>query len=332
MKALYLKDITSIDLLAGALSIDQKYLEESAYSTYFKPAIGRLLLLKRNKKRRKKEYRTIRPATQKWLQDLLKEISFIINRSTPTPPDYVQGFIENRSTKTNARIHLNQNIILKLDIQNFFDSITSVQVAEVLVQFGCDESAAKVISNIVTVSGTLPQGFSCSPIISNLVAARFDPLLEKLAQKYNAKYSRYSDDITFSSNNEVPSAKEIQSILKPFNFSLHPDKTIEQKRGMSQYVTGLSISNQKKPRLPRNFKKKLRLTSYFIHKHGFTTHAFKSGYHDESAMLRYAIKLRGRYAYAKSIEEDLECGVIKIISNSIADLEIEILKSLNDMA
>src|ERR687885_1788233 len=75
-------------------------------------------------------------------------------------PEYVQGFVSKRSIATNAALHLAQKYVLNVDIQDFFDSITHEQVAEVFRELGCTQSIALVFARLCTFHGRLVQGAS----------------------------------------------------------------------------------------------------------------------------------------------------------------------------
>ena len=135
----------------------------------------------------------------------------------------------------------------------------------------CLPEIAGDLADLCTLDGFLFQGSSASPIIANLVCSEMDEKLNFLANQYKANYSRYADDITFSGKS-VPSKNEIIRILEIFGFKLNDQKFLTAKRGQPQFITGLSIFDKKYPRVPKQFKKRLRLELYFLEKFGLYEH------------------------------------------------------------
>ncbi len=110
------------------------------------------------------------------------------------------GFEVNRNIKTNAERHLKGKLLLNIDIKDFFGSINFGRIFGLLSNkpFNFDKKAAASIAKLVIYNNSLPQGAPTSPILSNMIARRMDSSLIKLASKSRATYTRYVDDITFS--------------------------------------------------------------------------------------------------------------------------------------
>ncbi|MDV2990841.1 MAG: hypothetical protein N4J56_000495 [Chroococcidiopsis sp. SAG 2025] len=144
-------------------------------------------------------------AIQKWiLKHILENIEI---------HDAAHGFCRDRSIVTNARLHVGKDVIVKLDLQNFFQLIAYKRVKELFYSFGYSETAATIFGLICTIANIdvnakmncqdiekrhLPQGAPTSPAISNLVCDRLDTHLTKLAHNLGFCYTRYADDLTFS--------------------------------------------------------------------------------------------------------------------------------------
>jgi retron-type reverse transcriptase len=159
----------------------------------------------------------------------------------------------------NAKIHLNKKFLLNVDIEDFFKSIKRNDVYHIFLKLGTPSEGAEILSRICTYADKLEEGLCTSPIISNLHCYALDWELAELGNDNKCLYSRYVDDITFSSNLRTPKLNSIKQILNKYHFRLHKDKTRFSKRGQAQYVTGLSVSNDKHPRIPRPIKRKLRM-------------------------------------------------------------------------
>lgn len=153
----------------------------------------------------------------------------------------------------------------------FFPSISVNRLEKVFIKYGLKEEIAKNLADFVTIDGYLGVGLHTSPLLSNLTCIELDRKLVELASEYNAQYSRYADDITISGN-EVPTKQEISSKLSEEGFTLSERKFRIIKQGQAQYVTGLSVSDPCRPRIPRAFKRRLRQELYYCNKYGIEDH------------------------------------------------------------
>ncbi len=118
----------------------------------------------------------------------------------------------------------------------------------------------------------LPQGAPTSPVISNIVCQRLDYLLSGVAKRFGLKYSRYADDITFSSMHNVyqPESeflKELQRIIGEQNFHIKASKTRLQKDGYRKEVTGLLVNE--KANVQQRYIKQLRMWLYYWERYGY---------------------------------------------------------------
>jgi len=171
------------------------------------------------------------------------------------------GFKRGRSIVTNARRHRNRNYVFNADLKDFFPSINFGRVRGYLMKnkdFALNESVATTIAQIACHQNALPQGSPCSPVISNLIAHALDMQLAVLATKAGCTYSRYADDLTFSTNKaEFPAeiaertptnphtwvaGKSLVKIVLKNGFTLNPSKTRVQYHDSRQTVTGLVVN------------------------------------------------------------------------------------------
>ncbi|WP_115283915.1 reverse transcriptase family protein [Myroides odoratimimus] len=188
-----------------------------------------------------------------------------------TPLDCVQGFVQKKNIKTNASVHLAKKQILRLDIKDFFETITKEQIIESLIKLGVNIQISEWISNIACVEERLVQGFSSSPILANIVAREMDlDILKNIDSTIN--YTRYADDLYFSSNLSKPNLELIVDSVIKFGFKINYAKTKVMKRGQKQYVTGLTVFDGLFPRIPKKIKRELRLEAYYIGKYGYEEH------------------------------------------------------------
>lgn len=259
---------------------------------------------KKNPKNRG-SFRVVYQVTNSTLELLQKNISKAV-ADAYIFPEYVQGFTRGRSIVSNASQPLSKKFLLKVDIQNFFESIKSDKVEKAFQFIGCNFVVASSLSKICTLNGCLPQGASSSPIIANLVCREMDEELYLLSKRYFLAYTRYADDITFSGDS-YPSHDEIAAILKRFDFSINDEKIKVMKRGQNQYVTGLTVFDANAPRVPRKMKRNLRLILYYAKKYGLENHLSKVlGEHATDYEKEFAKrKIKGWIDFINSVEPTL---------------------------
>ena len=202
------------------------------------------------------------------LKNIMLTLAFILSELyAPTPE--AMAFIRGRSIVDNAKLHLDRNYVLNLDLSDFFTSITATMVENNLARLGIPSLVARNIATICTypdfeghhIQNVVPQGAPTSPVLSNICAMTLDIRLSGLAKRFHLSYSRYADDITFSSNHNVyrPDGEfmdELQRIIEECHFTINPRKTRLQKRGSRQEVTGLTVCG--KTNVNRKYIKNLR--------------------------------------------------------------------------
>lgn len=169
-----------------------------------------------------------------------------------TPSSYAHGFTPEKSILSNAYGHRNKRLIIKVDIKDFFPSITFSRVFGMFqgqpFQFG--EQAALCLAQISCIdedNGPLPQGGATSPYIANMLCRRMDKRLAKLASTSKCLYTRYADDITFSTNDVKNTNPEILiekmlEIVKSEGFIPNDEKTRILHPSDRQVVTGIIVN------------------------------------------------------------------------------------------
>ncbi|MGV3609439.1 MAG: reverse transcriptase family protein [Fluviicola sp.] len=190
------------------------------------------------------------------------------------PKSCVHGFVKGRSTKSNAKQHLAKKHVLSIDIKNFFESINLEMIQNSLIKLGFFPEVSEWIAKLTTINGYLVQGFHSSPTIANIVAQEMDDEFIRICGS-NITYTRYADDLYFSSNIELPQVSIFEAVISKFLFQVNEDKTSLMQRGRRQYVTGLTVFDSKTPRIPKRIKRNIRLEVYYICKYGYEKHAVK---------------------------------------------------------
>ena len=232
----------------------------------------------------------------------------LILKSVYEPKACVMGFTYGRSIVDNAKAHLGQNYILNLDLRDFFPSIKQARVWKRLqfAPFNFPKEVASVIAGLCsfrverengTIEYVLPQGAPTSPILTNIICDKLDHRLTGVAKRFNLRYTRYADDITFSSMHSVLSIggeafEEIKHVIEEQGFVLNDKKTRLQKVGARQEVTGIILSE--KINTPRAYVRGIDQILYVWEKFGY-----------EKAYARLLLE-EGKKAYHKKTVSSLE--------------------------
>ena len=289
-KIIVLPYIFNVDHLASICGISPSLLhlflsnKRKAYSTFKLPKKkGGFRLINAPSKNMK--------LLQRWILD---NILYKLNAG-----EYAHGFIPNKSIVTNASVHIGQELVLGIDLKDFFPSITLKRVIGLFRSIGYTEEISHVMGELCTFNWRLPQGAPTSPMISNLIAWGMDIKLSQFCKKRDINYSRYADDITISGGKNLPKYKTlIYRMIEAEGFSINWDKVRLHGRGSSQRVTGLVVND--KVTLGRKKKKELRAIVHNIVKNGHT-----AANKDNDPFFKE--RIFGHLAFAKMVEPEFAC-------------------------
>lgn len=276
------KEINSITQLANYLRCKPEFIEKVLSNDYLiidKDEINELVNIDpiiirkiyKKKKGKNNDFREVYAIYTHQLSNSLKILNNNLNHIY-VPNKHIHGFVNGRSIRTNAYEHLGRKNLMSIDIQNFFESITDKMVSSTLNNIGFQKPIAEYISKLTTLNGRLVQGFNTSPTLANIVTHDMDLKLAKLCGP-NVVYTRYADDLYFSTDDSLPCIKDLEIIINSLGFKLNISKTRIMRRGQSQYVTGLTIFDSDWPRIPKKVKRNLRLEIYYLRKFGYRKHA-----------------------------------------------------------
>jgi len=243
----------------------------------------------------------------------LKEVQQLIYQALSCvyqPPLSAKGFVAGRTIRDNAVPHAGKRYVLNLDIQDFFPSISFFRVRAVLHKVllpGLHPDVADWLARLCCHKGSLPQGAPTSPILSNIVCMRLDRTLYYLSRNLGVSYSRYADDITFSSNEDLfgdDFMEKISTILREEGFEINQKKVRLQRNGVPeggkiirerQEVTGVVVNAR--PTVPREYIRNLRALL-----HNWET----KGYEHTAARFEWLYQREKGYARAKGALPNLE--------------------------
>jgi len=218
-------------------------------------------------------------AAQRWILDhVLDRVSL---------HDAAHGFRKQRSIVTNARPHVGHEVVLNLDLKDFFPTLTYRRIRGAFRGLGYGEAAATIFALLcsepevdeVELDGMtffvangarkLPQGAPTSPAITNIVCRRMDARLAGAANKLGFTYTRYADDLTFSGAKTADAGAmldRVRFIATAEGFAEHPKKTRVLRRGRRQEVTGVVVNE--KMSVDRETLRKFRALLFHIGKDG----------------------------------------------------------------
>ena len=185
-------------------------------------------------------------------------------------PDCVHGYVKGRSIRSNASKHLDRDVVLSVDLEDFFPSISLDKTCQSLVAHGAEDDLALAIARATAIEGHLAPGLSPSPWLSNLIFRDCDMRLMHLSDSLGVTYSRFADDLTFSGQFGDEVLDAVTEELGTLGWTLNNRKTRFMRRGGPQYVTGLYVGRADQPYIPRRFKRTLRMRLHYLAKYGYS--------------------------------------------------------------
>ena len=256
-----LKKATNKKEFAATIGVNASFLTRILYVNKIEDQYYQFQIPKRNGGKR-----TINAPTtelkeiQSRLSKLLLACIDEINDLKKIKPELSHGFTKKRSIITNAEKHIHQKNILNLDLCDFFDSFNFGRVRGYFIKnknFLLHTDISTVIAKIACLNDTLPQGSPCSPVITNLITHSLDIKLASLAKKESCIYTRYADDLTFSTRKKLFSSKivkvtkekiilgnKLKREIQRSGFSINDKKTRVQFTDSRQDVTGLVVNKK----------------------------------------------------------------------------------------
>lgn len=194
------------------------------------------------------------------------------------------GFVKERDIVTNAKPHLRRRWVVNLDLKDFFPTINfgRVRGAFMAHPFHASEEAATLLAQICCHKGALPQGAPTSPIVSNIICRQLDNRMLDFARKHRLCYTRYADDITFSTNlKEIPAdlgsisdegtfllGEEVRKSIEDCGFQVNDTKLHGSSRHHRQEVTGLIVNAR--VNVPRRYIKQIRCMLHAYERFGLS--------------------------------------------------------------
>jgi hypothetical protein len=289
-----------VSLLSEAKNImygkECKPFELKSLTYYANPDLCKKRYAKFTVKKKSGGERTIN-APVSGLKSILRSLNFIL-QCVYEPHNAATGFVLNKSIVDNAKVHVGNHHVYNLDLKDFFHSFdrNRVKMGFIYEPFNLNgerEPLAFLLASLCThpfevngeIKNVLPQGSPTSPTITNILCKKLDRRLTGLANRFGAKYTRYADDITFSSPhniyNDEDFKKELERIIAEDNLlkfsgkqieigpqlKINTDKTRLQKSAHRQEVTGLIVND--KVNVKQRYIKQIRMWLYYWEKYGY---------------------------------------------------------------
>jgi RNA-directed DNA polymerase len=173
-------------------------------------------------------------------------------------PDYAYGAVKGRDNVNNANIHKGKKYHFTTDLRNFFPSINHSRVFEMFRNYEFSPEVARILTQLTTYKGRLPQGSPTSSTIANLVFVKTGNNLDSFAKKHNLTFTSFIDDLTFSSPIDFKDkSNEIIEMITKDGFKISNNKTNYSRNPI---ITGIHPMNNYL-KLPESFLRKLDNTA-----------------------------------------------------------------------
>ena len=284
-------------------------------------------------------------APRKGLKSILRVLNFVF-QCVHKDNEHNFGFVPGKSIVDGAKIHVNQHYVYNIDLENFFHSFDRSKVKMGLMKNGLgmdatQEPIAFFIACLVThpfkiegeIQNVLPQGSPTSPTLTNIMTVKLDRRLHGLAKRFDCLYSRYADDITFSSSKNVFKKSEFKEELKRIvevdqNLKIQTKKTrLLIARGRKrQEVTGLTVNQ--KVNVKKSYVKEIRMLLYYWETYGYKKansifHSFQktNKNHFQKKTTNIKMVLSGKIEFLKTIKGIDDSGYLKLKSRYTSLIE-----------
>jgi RNA-directed DNA polymerase len=254
----------------------------------------------------------------------------------------VHGFARDRSIVTNAKTHARSQYVLNIDPQDFFPSINFGRVRGMLMAppYLVPAEAATVLAQLCCHDDQLPQGAPTSPVVSNMICGRLDSSLKRLAKQHRCRYTRYADDITFSTTfttfpsdiafttaSGVQLGNDFLQAIKANGFAVNTRKVRLQYTRQHQEVTGLTVNRF--PNVKRTYIRQVRAMLHAWERYGEDLAEkeffarFDQKHRFKSSTARFRDVLRGKIEFIASVrsKQDPLCTRLLAKYRSLAGID-----------
>jgi RNA-directed DNA polymerase len=311
-----LRDLHTSEDLANAIGLSRKQLTYWAFVASADRLYTQFEIPKRSG-----GVRTIK-APRPPLKEIQRRLARLLT-AAHFPRRATHGFVRGRNVLTNATPHAARRFILNVDLANFFPSINFGRVRGALLgkPFGLTSEIATAIARLSCHDNELPQGAPTSPVLANIVCGRLDGELSRLAKSYGVRYTRYADDLTFSTGKrsfppqlasavnppygtEAKVGPVLLKLIESNGFTVNEKKVRLLTRQHAQRVTGLVVNSF--PNVDREFVRRIRAMIHAWRKYGMDRA-------EQEFRQRYATRYRAPFREKPSFQRRLK-GMLAYLS------------------
>jgi len=205
-------------------------------------------------------------------------------------PAYVKGGVSGQTLLDNIKIHADSEVLVTVDVKNFFSSISSKRVYKIWrYQLNCSRRLASILTKLTTFEGHLPQGAPTSTYLANLLIASLEPAILSACESLGVKYSTWVDDLAFSGPNAPQVIGTVVQVLRSVGLSVSHKKLRVMRPGSRKSLNGIVIGMD------------LNLSSEYRRALRSGIHKLRSGAVREGLLVKYVRSLKGRIEYLGSV-------------------------------
>lgn len=184
---------------------------------------------------------------------------------------YAKAYVPHKTIRDNIKFHTKHDIVVTLDIHDFFSSIKREKIQQVFESLGYTRVLSNMFSKLCCINESLPQGAPTSPALSNMYMWDFDNIVKSYCGEKKIWYTRYADDMTFSGTFDKDELIDfVKEKLILFDLKINAEKTRVMNKNQRQVVTGCVVNQ--KTHLPKEDLKKIRQVVYYLKKFGLDNH------------------------------------------------------------
>lgn len=153
---------------------------------------------------------------------------------------------DRRSVLTNAKRHVGRPYLMNMDLKDFFHAVTRERIIDIFDQapFKFRNNLTEILADLVTYQGRLPMGTPTSPVLSNFACREMDDAITEMSQSMLWQYTRYADDMSFSSKKPIHAEKinSVRAIIRHHGFEVNERKLKVFGPKDNKIVTGLLVN------------------------------------------------------------------------------------------
>lgn len=233
-------------------------------------------------------------------------------------PDYICAFEKDKSIPTMAAKHVGKEIVLSIDLKDFFHTIKQSDLFDMFIGLGFGEKPARTLSEISTYKSFMPQGALTSPKLANMITAlTFGPEVKQYCDSKNLTVTVYADDITMSTTDAALDTSAVLSevirIVRSNGFLVNFKKTKVMRKTQRQYVCGVVVNQ--KTNLIRKERNKLRAIVHNVTRNGLEVEATKNGMTPD----KFSSHVTGRINWLKQLNQDLGQRMMSKLSTHLIE-------------